>query len=120
MATETPTVETEGTTQLQYLGIGLAALTGLIHLALGVRFLPSPLAISFVLAGLGFFGGIALFWLDYRRRLLYLVGVAFTAVQVGAYFVLNWPDVVSPLGLADKAIQVALIGVLVVLYGREN
>lgn len=120
MATETSTLEAANLTQLQYAAVALAALTGLLHLALGVQFLPSGLAVSFVLAGVGFFGGIVLFLLGYRRRLLYLVGVGYTAVQVVLYVVFNWPDVVSPLGLADKVIQLALIGVLVVLYEREG
>ncbi|SFL24179.1 hypothetical protein SAMN04487950_3000 [Halogranum rubrum] len=110
--------ETASLTTLHYVGIVLAAITGVIHLVLGVGFLPSPLAVSFVLAGLGFFGGIALLLFNVRRRALYAVGIPFTLAQIAAYFVIN-PDPLSAFGLFDKLVQLALVGVLVVLY-REK
>ena len=118
VATANRGLQTESLTSLHWAGVVLALLTGLIHLALGVRFAPSPVGISFILAGLGFFGAVVLLLLDYRRRLLYLVGIPFTAIQIVLYFPLNWPDVVSPIGLGDKVIQLALVAVLVVLYRR--
>jgi hypothetical protein len=57
---------------------------------------------------------------DYRRRLIYLVGIPFTAVQIVLYFYLNWPNVISPLGIGDKVVQTGLIAILVVLYRRES
>ena len=108
--------ETSSLTTLHWVGIGLAAITGLIHLALGIT---SP-NLLFVLAGLGFFGAIVLLVLDFRRRLLYLTGIGYTGIQVVLYFVFNWPDVLSPVGIGDKVVQVALIAVLVVLYRRES
>lgn len=116
----TTTFETASLTTLHWAGITLAAVTGVIHLVLGVRFLDSPLGISFVLAGVAFFVAVLLLLVDYRRRLLYLVGVPFTGIQVVLYFPANWPDVFSPIGLGDKVVQVTLIAILLVLYRRES
>ncbi|MGM0590378.1 MAG: DUF7475 family protein [Halobacteriota archaeon] len=121
MATvQQPGFDTSSLTTLHWSGVVLAVLTGLIHLVLGLQFLSGPLGIPFVLAGVGFLGGVVLFFLDYHRRLLYAIGVPFTLIQFVLYFVFNWPDVLSPLGLADKAIQLALMVVLVALYQRES
>jgi hypothetical protein len=124
--TDGSTFETASLTRLHWLGIALALVTGVIHLVLGVRFLDpagglatNAQPVSFVLAGIAFGLACLLVALDYRRRLLYLVGVPFTGIQVVLYFVLNWPNVLSPGGVVDKVVQVALIGVLVVLYRRE-
>ncbi len=107
-------------TRLDYVGVALAAVTGIVHLALGVANLPSPLAISFVLAGLGFFGGIALLAAGYDRRRLLLAGIPFVGVQIVAYVALNWPNVLSPVGIADKLVQLGLLAVLVASLRREK
>jgi hypothetical protein len=121
-------IETTSLTRLHWLGIALAAITGALHLAIGVRFLDvsagvfaaaNAQPISFVLAGIAFFVAILLVLLDYRRRLLYLIGIPFTGLQIVLYFVLNWPNVLSPGGVVDKVVQVALVVVLVGLYRRE-
>jgi hypothetical protein len=123
------TFETASLTRLHWLGIVLALVTGAVHLAFGVLFLDPAAGVlssanaqplSFVLAGIAFFVAVLLLLLDFRRRLLYLVGIPFTGVQVVLYFALNWPDVLSPGGIGDKVVQVALIAVLVVLYRRES
>ncbi len=122
MASETTTggrLRTGSLTSLHWLGIVLALVSGVIHLVLGVAGLPSPLAISFVLAAGGFFGAVVLVLLDYRRRVVYLVGIPFVAVQFVLYFVLNWPNVWNPGGIVDKVAQAVLIVVLVVLYRRS-
>jgi len=122
------TFETASLTRLHWLGIALAAITGAVHLALGVLFLDPAAGVlapenaqplSFVLAGIAFFIAPLLVLVDYRRRLLYLVGIPFTGIQVVLYFVLNWPNVFGPAGIGDKVVQAALIAVLVVLYRRE-
>ena len=118
MATVNATAEPTSTTRLHYLAAGLAVVTGAVHLLLGLSNLGGSLGPPFVLAGLGFFGGVALFVWGVRRRLLYALGIPFTAVQFVLYFVFNWPNVTSPLGLADKAVQLALMAVLFVLYRR--
>jgi len=107
---------------LAYVGIIAAIVSATIHLRLGVGFLSSPLGISFVLAGLGFFGAVALVLLNYRRRTVYAVGVPFTAIQIVLWYAFNFaagdkafPADVGTLGAVDKLAQVVLIGVLIVL-----
>jgi hypothetical protein len=109
---------TDSLTPVHWLGIALAVVTGVLHLVLGVSFGLGGFGISFVVAGLGFFGGCAAVLVDYRRRLVYLLGIPFTLGQVVAWYVVNAPDF-SPLGLFDKVVQVALVVVLVVLLRRE-
>ncbi|MFB6255418.1 MAG: hypothetical protein ABEH58_01615 [Haloplanus sp.] len=112
--------ETESLTPLHWIGAVLASLTGVVHLYFGVLAIGTVQGVSFVLAGVALFVAILLLLLDVRRRLLYLVGVPFTGVQVVLYFVLNWPNVLSPGGIGDKVVQVSLIAILVVLYRRES
>lgn len=119
MATDTgTTLRTESLSSLHWLGIALAVVTGVIHLYLGALFITSPMGWSFLAAGVGFLGGVAAVLVDYRRRLLYLLGVPFTAGQIVAWYVVNAPDF-SALGYLDKVVQIALIVVLVVLYRQE-
>lgn len=120
MATESGTsLRTESLTTLHWIGVALAVVTGVIHLYLGVGFITSPLGWGFLVAGVGFLGGVAALLVDYRRRLLYLLGVPFTAGQIVGWYVVNAPDF-SALGYFDKVVQVVLIVVLVVLYRRET
>jgi hypothetical protein len=119
-------LRTESLTTIHWVAIVLAAVTGVTHLFLGVSFFPFPLGISFLLAGLGFFGAAALVLVNYRRRVLYAVGVPYTAVQIVLWYVLNFangakafPGDVGTLGAVDKIAQVGLIVVLVVLLRRS-
>jgi hypothetical protein len=109
---------------LHWVGIVLAAITGVIHLVLGVSFLPSPFGVAFVVAGVGFGVGIAAILLDYRRRLFYVLGVPFTLGQVVLWYQVNAADIaagdVGTVDIVDKVAQVALVLVLVVLYRRES
>jgi hypothetical protein len=96
-----------------------AAVTGIVHLVLGVRMLPSGMGISFILAGLGFGGAIWLVLRNYRRRLVYTLGVPFTLVQIVLWYYLNFaagsksfPGDVGGLGAVDKVAQVVLLIVL--------
>jgi hypothetical protein len=114
------TFETASLTTLHWVGIAFAVVTGVIHLVIGLRYFGSLQSFSFVLAAVAFFVAVFLLLIDYRRRLLYLVGIPFTAVQVVLYFYLNWPNVTSPVGLGDKLIQSGLIVVLAVLYRRAS
>ncbi|WP_373189002.1 hypothetical protein [Halolamina sp.] len=109
------TLRTESLTTLHWVGAVLAVITGVLHLVLGVSFISEPLGWSFLAAGVGFLGGVAALLVDYRRRLLYLLGIPFTAGQIVAWYVVNAPDF-STLGYVDKLVQVLLIVVLVVLY----
>lgn len=104
---------------LHWAGVVLAAITGVLHLFLGFSFVTEPMGWSFIAAGVGFLAGCLGVLANYRRRLLYLLGIPFTAGQVVVWYVVNAPDL-STLGIVDKVIQVALVAVLVVLYLRES
>lgn len=127
MATATESglsLRTESLSSLHWAGVVLAAVTGVIHLVLGVSFIDSPLGWSFLVAGFGFLGGVAALLVDYRRRLLYLLGIPFTAGQIVAWYVVNAPQFggtgFGTLGYVDKVVQVLFIVVLVVLYRQES
>lgn len=113
-------LETDSLTTLHWIAVAIAIISGIVHLALGVPALPSGFGISFILAGIAFFVAVGLFLIDYRRRLLYLIGIPFTAIQIVLYFVLNWPDVIAPAGIGDKVLQTTLVVILYVLYRRES
>lgn len=108
------------TNRLDYLAMALVVITGIVHLYEGVEDWGEPIAIWFLLAGIGFFGAIVLFLLGFRPRVLYLVGIAYTGIQVIAYVVINWPTVLSPIGVFDKIVQLVLIGTLVTLYRERS
>ena len=111
-------------TGLHWFGVGCAAVTGVIHLWLGVEFIDSPMGWSFLAAGLGFFGAIGLLILGIRRRLLYLVGIPYTGIQIPLWWIANdivVTDLFEPgIGVFDKLVQLLLIVTLAVLYRRER
>ena len=118
-------LDAAGLTGLHWLGVALVAITGVIHLGLGIAFLPAPPGIAFLLAGLSFFGAIALFLVNYRRPLLYLVGIPYVGVQIVLWYAINRPTPASlvaehQIALVDKVVQVVLIVVLAALYVRES
>ncbi|MFO8113937.1 MAG: hypothetical protein R6U01_01040 [Halorubrum sp.] len=120
-----PAVDIGSLNGLHWVGIVAALITAAVHLRLGLGGLPLPLRVSFLLAGLGFLGGVALVLLDYRRRTVYAIGIPFTLVQIVLWYVLNFtgggksfPADVGTLGAVDKVAQVLLIAVLVVLLRR--
>ncbi|EMA04579.1 hypothetical protein SAMN05443574_11681 [Haloarcula vallismortis] len=105
-----------------WLGVVAALVSAAVHLLLGVRLAPSGLGISFILAGLGFLGGIALVVIGIRRRLVCAVGVPFTLSQILLWYYVNFaagpksfPADVGTLGAVDKAAQLILLAVLVAL-----
>jgi hypothetical protein len=124
MAGETGEISPDVTslTGTHWIGIVAALVSGAIHLRLGAGFVPSGLGVSFLLAGAGFLGAVALVVVGYRRRTVYAVGIPFTLVQLLAWFWLNFaagpksfPGGVGTLGAVDKLAQVVLVGVLAVL-----
>ncbi|WP_367996841.1 hypothetical protein [Haloferax volcanii] len=112
-------------TRLHYVGVALAAATGAIHLVLGAGALAAnpadPLGIAFVGAAAGFAAGIVgvLRGDERRRSRVVLLGIPFTAGQVVLYVALNWPNIFGIGGVADKLVQLALLGVLFALYRRD-
>jgi succinate dehydrogenase/fumarate reductase cytochrome b subunit len=113
-------IRTGSLPSVAWVGIAAAVVTGLVHLYLGVRQVPSQLGISFVLAGLGFIGAVALVLVGYRRSTVYLVGVPFVLIQIVLWYYINFvgesasfPGGVGTLGAVDKIAQVVLLVVLV-------
>lgn len=104
----------EPLTRLHKVAIALAATTGIVHLYLywAQEFVP------FLLAGLGFFGAVVLLVSGVNRRLLYAVGVPFTAAQIAVWVAQGMPE--FALGAFDKTVQVALIAVLTYLFVSER
>lgn len=101
------TLETESLGSLEWIGIVFAAVSGVIHLVVGVPGLPSALSVSFLLAAGGFFGAITLILIGWRRRLVYAVGIPFTASQIVLWYVLN--GTLGPTTIVDKVAQVGLV-----------
>lgn len=113
----------DSVTTLHWIGIFLALVTGVVHFVLGVTFFPQPGGILFLLAAGGFFGAIVLLLVNYRRRLLYVIGVPYTGIQIVAWYGLNRPIALVDIGPAtaiDKITQLALIVVLITLYSWDE
>jgi hypothetical protein len=97
-------------TQIQWLAVALVVVTGVLHVYAGIVEGRIPVA----LAGVGYAGALVLFLLDYRRRLLYLIGIPYTAVQFPLWIVAK--SEYGMIDYVDKAVQVVLILVLIYLY----
>ncbi|RLM87957.1 hypothetical protein D3D02_13540 [Halobellus sp. Atlit-38R] len=97
-------------TQVQWLAVVLVVITGVLHVYAGIVEGRAPVA----LAGVGYAGALVLFFLDYRRRLLYLIGIPYTAVQFPLWIVAK--SEYGMIDYVDKAVQVVLILVLLYLY----
>ena len=75
-------------TSVGYVAVVLAAVTGLVHLILapGVLGFSQTLGILFALNGLGYLGGIVLYFSQYWRRELFLVAAGYALVTIVAFF----------------------------------
>lgn len=113
----------ESLTPLHWVGVVCAIVTAIVHLVLGIGFLPHWMGGAFLVATAGFLAGVALVLVDYRRRLVYLLGLPFTGGQIVLWYVLNEPETIgaiSPAEAIDKVAQVVLIVVLLALLARER
>lgn len=117
----TPGVERESSssplqslTPLHLIGLLLAAITGAIHLWLGVQ--ESSLALG--IAGIGFAIGIVAVTADIRRETVVTLGIPFTATQT-VYYLATHFDQITLVSATDKVVQVALIGTLFLLTRRN-
>lgn len=72
-----------------------------------------------LLAGAGFLGGVVLYLRGLRRRLLTLLAVPFTAVQIPLWYVAKAGNF-TLVGYVDKAAQVVLVAALVALAVRQR
>lgn len=93
-----------------------AGLTALMHLALGITSLGDGFfGAVFILNGLGYLLLAGLYvspQLHGRQTMVRWLLFGYTAVTFILYFVFNWPDIWSPVGLANKAIELILIALL--------
>lgn len=96
---------------LHWIAVLLAIVTGGIHLYAG--FVEGRIPV--LLAGLGFLGATGLFLIGYRRRVLYSVGIVYTAVQIPLWYVAKAGEYTT-LGYVDKIVQIVLVLVLAYLY----
>ncbi|TKX75152.1 hypothetical protein EXE46_04615 [Halorubrum sp. GN11_10-6_MGM] len=119
MARSDTGVDVESLTPLHWIGILAAAVTGIAHVALGVQF-GGTWMVLFFLATLGFGAGVAAVVANYRRRLVYALGIPFTAGQIVMWYVLNDVPPIPTSHAIDKVAQVVLIAVLAVLLSRES
>ena len=96
----------------QYAIIALTLATAVIHLILGFLSGGSFGAV-FILNGLGYIVLlVALYFVPQlvaQRSMVRYALLLFTAVTFILYFAFNWPDIWSPMGLIDKAIELVLI-----------
>ena len=78
-------LETGSLTRTHWLAVLFALGTGGIHVYAGLVEGRIPV----LLAGVGFFGAVVLFFVDYRRTLLYILGIIYTAVQFPLWYVVK-------------------------------
>jgi hypothetical protein len=103
-----------GVDNVHLAAIGLGLLSAAIHLYL---FLEHG-EVQMLLAGLGFLGGVGLFFAGVSRRVLYLLGIPYVAAQLTLWYSAGMPHIQS-YGLLDKVAQVLLIGILGYLLWTE-
>ena len=94
--------------------VALATITGGIHLYLYA----TQSFIAFLLAGLGFLTLAGLMGTTFDHRLLSLGGIPFTAMQIAVWMQMGMPD--FAIGMVDKTVQVALIGLLAYLFVSDR
>jgi len=114
-----------------YLAILLATVTGVIHLLLGPQVMgfSRTLGILFILNGLGFVGGIAVYLTRVWRRELFLVAAGYALVTVLAFFLFGgFEGFVAPfyrggelnvMAVIAKAAEVLFAVVTAYLYTTE-
>jgi len=95
---------------LHWAAVALAAVSGVIHVYLGVVEGIPP----FVVAGVGFFVGIAVFLTRFWRRLFYPVAAVFAFVQIALWLAGGMRF--FTLGVVDKVVQAAFVVVVLYLY----
>ena len=100
---------------LERVVIVLLSVTALTHLYAGVVEGAPPV----LLAGVGFVGGIVLYLRGVRRHALTVAAVPYTAVQIPLWYVAKAGEYTA-VGYLDKAVQVVLVVLLVVLALRQR
>jgi len=112
-------LDLESLTPLHWVGILAALITAGVHLVLAFD-TGGTFGALFLVATAGFLLGIAAILVGWRRRLLYLLGMPFTAGQIVWWYAANEVPPVSTAEGIDKVAQVVFVAVLAVLYYRES
>ena len=110
MATTT-SFDTRSISTPGWVALALVFVTGVLHVYAGVAEGRIPVA----LAGVGFFGAMVLYLVNFRRTQLYLVGIVYTGIQIPLWYVAN-AGAYTTVGYVDKAVQVVLVFLLAYLY----
>lgn len=113
-----------------YLAILLAFITGLIHLVATTRAIEMSvvLAVLFVLNGLGFLGGAALYFTRFWRRSLFLVAAVYSLVTILALFPFRgWgieafymDGAINPIVVITKVAEAFLVVTSLYLYSMTD
>jgi len=109
-----------------YVAILMALITGIIHLVATTRAIEMSvvLAVLFVLNGLGFLGGAALYLTRLWRRWLFLAAAIYSLVTILALFPFRGWGIeafymngsINPIAVLTKAVEAVLAIVSVYLY----
>lgn len=117
----------ESMSGLHWVAVVLAMISAIVHLVLGLQFIPHWMGFSFLVATGGFLAGSWLVIANVKRPLIYTLGIPFTLGQIVLWIALTRPEllqhldltVLGPFEIVDKAAQVLLIVVLIVLLRDE-
>jgi hypothetical protein len=109
-----------------YIAVLAALATGIIHLLAGPRVMEfsQMMGVLFILNGLGFLGGIALYATRYWRRELYLVAALYALATILALFVFQGFSVeafysrgsLNPMAVASKVAELVVLVCGLYLY----
>ena len=127
--TTTASTVTKPSNPVGYIAILMALITGVLHLVAvtnAIQF-SQILGILFVLNGLGFLAGAALYLTKYWRRELFVVAALYSIVTILALFpVQGWgieafymQGNINPLAVITKAAEAVLAVCAIYLYASE-
>jgi len=124
--TRTESLFDRPTNPVGYVAILMALVTGVLHLVASTNAIQFSqlLAILFILNGLGFLGGAAIYLTHYWRRPLFLVAAVYSIVTILALFpVQGWgleafymQGTLNPLAVITKAAEAVLAVCALYLY----
>ena len=101
-------------TPIHWVTFSLAAITGAIHLYLWST-QGNP---AFLFAGAVFYGAVIAGLLNVYRRVLFAIGIPFTAGQIAIWYLMGMPDM--SIAIIDKPVQLVLIALLAYLFVNED
>lgn len=118
MTPDGATLQLETLTPLHWIGIAATLVTAGVHLVLGIS-IGGFFGVLFLFATVGFIGGIAAVVVGWRRKLVYALGIPYTAGQIVLWYALNEPPFPTS-HLLDKLSQLVLLVALIVLLLRAR